>query len=265
MASEWFLASAAMPSSGMTTSVLSNLSVFDNFHLPIKSMSGKVAKHDEQKKFILNYLDDLYRYAMSLCHNQTDAEDLVSNTVLKAIESAENLHDKTKVKPWLFRILSNQFIDQRRKSKRFPHLPLGEQEDEPERFSLYEAVKASSFTENGTPEKALLQKFLDEDIQQAISELPEVFRVALVLSDKEELSYQEIAGILGVPIGTVRSRIARGRTILQQKLWLQAQEMGIRTRAPKESKEKECACGKEETASGNQLTEIGKKRVLEKR
>jgi RNA polymerase sigma-70 factor, ECF subfamily len=107
----------------------------------------------------------------------------------------------------------------------------------------------STFTENNTPETALLQKFLNGHIQQAISELPEVFRIALVLSDKEEMSYKEIAAMLNVPVGTVRSRIARARSILQQKLWLQAQEMGIKTRIVSHSPEKECTCGEDQPKS----------------
>ena len=231
---------------------LADMRVFDNFHVLHPVMSKKALPRDDLKRSILNCLDDLYRFAMSLCHNQTDAEDLVSDTVLKAMENSSKLNDKAKMKQWLFRILSNQFIDQRRKAKRFPNLPLDESNDEPERFSLYEAVKTSNFTENGTPETALIQKFLDENIQQAITNLPDVFRVALVLCDKEEMTYQEISVMLEVPVGTVRSRIARGRTILQQRLWQQAQEMGIRTRTVSSAKDKECTCGEEKEGAQNQ-------------
>ncbi len=224
---------------------------FDKLYPALKTVKSKVSKHDDLKKSILDCLDDLYRFALSLSHNSTDAEDLVSETVLKAIENISKLNDKTKMKQWLFRILSHKFIDQRRKSKRFPHLSLEKENNESANFSLYESVSHSSFTENETPESSLMQKFLDENIQQAIMELPEVFRVALVLCDKEEMSYQEIAEMLDVAVGTVRSRIARGRSILQKKLWQQALEMGIRTRTTAPSKEKECTCGEEKTLTSN--------------
>src|SRR5688500_10091441 len=94
-------------------SFLPGLGVFDKFPFSFVLMLKKVLPREDFKELILQYLDDLYRFAMSLCHNQADAEDLVSDTVLKAIENNGKLNDKTKAKQWLFRILSNQFIDQK--------------------------------------------------------------------------------------------------------------------------------------------------------
>ena len=198
-------------------------------------------KQDEFKKGILNYVDDLYRYAMSISHNVTTAEDLVSETVLKALENRNKLKDKTKLKQWMLRMVTNSFIDERRRAKRNQKVSL-EKENRHKSFSLYEMVEHSSFTDNGTPEKKLIQKLSNETIQQAIKQLPDTFRIAFVLCEVEELSYQEIAATLKINVGTVRSRIARARGMLQKMLWQHAKESGIKMKAKPKKKEVKCDC-----------------------
>ena len=111
-------------------------------------------------------------------------------------------------------------------------------------FLLYEQMGASDFTDGATPEKMFFAKITKEKIHQAINELTEEFRISLTLCDIDEFSYVEIATITKVAIGTVRSRIARARKLLQKKLWLYAQELGIRP--VQKEKEHVCTCGNEE-------------------
>ena len=187
----------------------------------------------------------LNRFAYSLCQNKSEAEDLVAETVVKAFENIHHLRDDNKIKQWLFRILNNVFISNYRKNKKQRKIYLPIQTDNADHsFSLYEQIEASDFTDGATPEKMFFAKITKEKIHQAINELPEEFRITLTLCDIDEFSYVEIAAITQVAIGTVRSRIARARKLLQKKLWLYAQELGIRP--VQKEKEHVCTCGNEE-------------------
>ena len=187
----------------------------------------------------------LNRFAYSLCENKSEAEDLVAETVVKAFENIHHLRDDNKIKQWLFRILNNVFISNYRKNKKQRKISLPVDTDNADHsFSLYEQMGASDFTDAATPEKSFITKITKEKIYLAINELPEEFRMTLTLCDVDEFSYVEIAAITQVAIGTVRSRIARARNLLQKKLWLYAQELGIRT--IQKEKEHVCTCGNEE-------------------
>lgn len=173
-------------------------------------------------------VDDLHRVALSFCHDENAAEELVAATVGKACESYRSLKDRSRIKPWLLRILSNMFISQQRTKARHPHVEYDEIEnDKQNQFSLFEQISQPFLLWWGNPEREIMNKFLDEDIQKAIESLPAEFRIAVVLSDVEGMRYQEIANILQIPLGTVRSRLARGRSLLQKKLWHHAQDLGI--------------------------------------
>jgi RNA polymerase sigma factor (sigma-70 family) len=203
-------------------------------------------------KVILEHSVALKRFALSLCKNDFDADDLVSETVVKAFENFHRLRDQSKIKQWLFRILNNQFISTYRHNKKFVELKNTEEgnTDNDFSFSLFEELAKSNFVEESTPEKKFISKLTQENIQHAINELPGEFKQALTLCDMEDFSYAEIAAIIKVPVGTVRSRIARARTILQKKLWLQAQELGIRkSKTLKAKKDYTCTCGEEEIQS----------------
>jgi len=195
---------------------------------------------DDFKNTLLRCLDDLYRYALSISHNTIHAEDLVSETVLKALENKEKLKDTSKQKQWMLRMITNSFIDDRRKSKRIKNIPLETNHSAHQSFSLYEAISHSTFIDDTTPEVKLIQRLSIEKIQYAIKQLPDHFRIAFVLCDVEELSYQEIAVTLELRVGTVRSRIARARSMLQKLLWKDAREAGIKMKIKK--KETKCAC-----------------------
>ena len=198
----------------------------------------------------------LKRFAMSLCKNDFDANDLVSQTILKAYEKFSSVKDESRIRQWLFRILSNQFISNWRESKRFISMDSTDHENsflDSEPYSLFEAIAKSDFVEAGNPEISIINKLSGTQIQKAINELPEEFRLTLMLCDVEGFTYAEIAKMISIPIGTVRSRIARARSILQKKLWKQAEELGIRTsKAPKEKEGYTCICGKEGNEIDNQ-------------
>jgi RNA polymerase sigma-70 factor (ECF subfamily) len=209
-------------------------------------------KDQRKEKFteaVLNNISALNRFAYSLCQNVAETEDLVSETIVKAFEKFEGLREEQKLKQWLFKILRNQFISNYRRNKRVIALNDIQTVDNhgEESFSLYEAISKSDFVNETNAEKKFISKVTQDQIQIAINELPGEFRITLILCDVEDFSYAEISQILKIPIGTVRSRIARARTILQKKLWEQAKELGISSSKPKKPKnEYICTCGKEE-------------------
>jgi RNA polymerase sigma-70 factor (ECF subfamily) len=201
-------------------------------------------------KEVLANISALHRFAFSLCQTKQDAEELVAETVVKAFENRHHLRDKEKIKQWLFRILNNVFISNYRKTKNRRNIGLPDHTDLS--FSLFKQVGTSSFTDRGTPEKSFINKITKEKIHQAINELPEEFRTTVVLCDVDEFSYAEIAAITQVAIGTVRSRVARARNLLQKKLWIYAEELGIT--AKQKEKDHVCTCGEENIKTVNILT-----------
>lgn len=210
-------------------------------------------------QLVLTHVASLKRFAMSLCKNSDEADELVSDTVLKAYEKFHLLRDLGKLKQWLFRILNNQFISTCRARKKFLAIPASElnsHKRDLERFSLFESLAASRFVDHGNPEDAFISKLTMAEIEKAVNALPDEFRTALTLCDIEAFTYAEIAKTLGIPVGTVRSRIARARAILQQKLWLYAEELGIRkAKYAVVKKNYTCPCGKVETIEEMKLVE----------
>jgi RNA polymerase sigma-70 factor (ECF subfamily) len=154
-------------------------------------------------------LDSLYGTALRLTANPADAEDLVQDTYLKAFRAAGQFRPGTNLKAWLFTILHNTFLNSRRRAVKEP---LALEADEIERAA------AALPGEPETPERLLLRSTLDADLQAALDSLPEAFRQAVWLRDVEEFTYAEIAAMLDVPIGTVMSRISRGRRLLYDRL-----------------------------------------------
>jgi RNA polymerase sigma-70 factor, ECF subfamily len=157
----------------------------------------------------LDCVDSLYGTALRLTRNPADAEDLVQDTYLKAFRSASQYRPGTNLKAWLFTILHNTFLNRRRRAVREP---VSMEPEEIERGSVGLAGAGP------TPEQLLLRDTLDADLQAALDALPESFRQAVWLRDVEEFSYAEIASMLGIPIGTVMSRISRGRRMLYDQL-----------------------------------------------
>ncbi len=178
-------------------------------------------EEDKKSKFtrlVLVHFVALEKYAISLCRNSFDADDLVSETLLKAFENFTRVRDEGKIKQWLFRILRNVFINYCRKQKNTLLIEsVLENNSEPGDFSLFESIARSNFVADGNPEKKFISMLTSDQIEKAIHELPIDFREALILCDVEDFSYAEISDILKVPIGTVKSRIARAQEYFYKK------------------------------------------------
>jgi RNA polymerase sigma-70 factor (ECF subfamily) len=175
-------------------------------------------------------LDSLYGLALRLTRNETDAEDLVAESVAKAWSAIDTLDDRNRFRSWLFRILHNRFVsDYRKRSVRpqetsYEEAPAG---DEDELVALLIRQPDEFLSWWGNPEKEFFNNLLGETIMSAIESLPEVFRTTVMLVNVEGLAYDEAAEVLSVPAGTVRSRMKRGRTLLQKALWDHAKEAGL--------------------------------------
>jgi RNA polymerase sigma-70 factor, ECF subfamily len=172
----------------------------------------------------LPLLDSLYAGALRMTRNPADAEDLVQETMLRAYRSFDRFEPGTNLKAWLFRILTNAYINVYRKRQREPQKV---SQDDVEDFDLYQELKGHDPQFSATPETIVLDSLVDSDITDAIDDLPEQFRLAVVLSDIEGFTYAEMAEIMDVPMGTVMSRLHRGRKALQKRLWDLAKERGI--------------------------------------
>ena len=171
------------------------------------------------------YMDPLYSAALRMTRNPADAEDLVQETFLRAYRGFGGFKDGTNLKAWLYKILTNTFINTYRAKKRRPE----ETEfDGVEDFSLYGRLGGLEAANAGrTPETEVLEGMPDEVVKEALESLPEQFRMAVLLADVEGFSYKEIADIMEVPIGTVMSRLHRGRKQLQKRLWEFARDRGL--------------------------------------
>jgi RNA polymerase sigma-70 factor (ECF subfamily) len=172
----------------------------------------------------LPMLDSLYAGALRMTRNPSDAEDLVQETMLRAYRAFDRFEPGTNLKAWLFRIMTNAYINTYRKRQREP---LKVSQDEVEDFDLYQELKDHDPQFTSTPESIVLDSLVDSDITDAIDDLPEPFRLAVVLSDIEGFTYAEMAEIMDVPMGTVMSRLHRGRKALQKRLWDVARDRGI--------------------------------------
>jgi RNA polymerase sigma-70 factor, ECF subfamily len=169
-------------------------------------------------------LDSLYAAALRMTRNPSDAEDLVQETMMRAYRAFDRFEAGTNLKAWLFRILTNAYINVYRKRQREPQKVSSE---EIEDFDLYQELKNHDPAYTRSPETIVLDSLVDSDIIEALDDLPEQFRLAVVLSDIEDFTYAEMAEIMEVPLGTVMSRLHRGRKALQKRLWELARDRGI--------------------------------------
>lgn len=180
---------------------------------------------------IESVLDRLYGTALRLTRNRADAEDLVADTVVKALDNIQGLQDRNCFRGWMFRILYNTFKSNCRKKSARPEDCLSSlQRDGAEgddTFRLFDKLHQPFLLWWGNQEQEFLDRLEIEDLCKAIDALPDNFRIVIALSDIEGFSYQEIAETLEIPVGTVRSRLARGRSILQKSLWDYAQTVGL--------------------------------------
>jgi RNA polymerase sigma-70 factor (ECF subfamily) len=173
----------------------------------------------------MDLMPSLYSAALRMTRNPADAEDLVQETYLRAYRGFGGFKEGTNLKAWLYKILTNTFINTYRARKRRPEeTDLDDTED----FSLYRRLGGlEAAAAERTPETQVLEAMPEAVVKEALESLPEQFRMAVLLADVEGFSYKEIAEIMDVPIGTVMSRLHRGRKQLQTRLWSFAQERGL--------------------------------------
>lgn len=175
---------------------------------------------DKRRSFegeALPHLDSLYRYSLRLTGEPARAEDLVQETMVKAYRSWGRYESGTNIRAWLFTILRNTLISQyRRLRNQFESVDIADLED----HTIFDGVQ------DADPKGRFFDEIVDDRVMSAVDSLQEDYREVLVLSDIEELTYEEIAQVVGVPIGTVKSRLHRARRILQRQLYLYALEMG---------------------------------------
>lgn len=180
---------------------------------------------------VATLLPSLYGTAVRLCRDRTDGEDLVAETVAKAWEALPTLRDRDAFRGWVFRILSNTFISHYRSGRTWGDVESLDATTED--FSLFEHVHQPILLWWGNPEQDFLNRTLREDLIRAIDQLPDRLRAVIVLVDVQALSYRDVAEVLDVPIGTVRSRLARGRSLLQKALWENARDAGLKPGSPR--------------------------------
>ena len=171
---------------------------------------------------VLPLLPNLFSAALRLTRNPSDAEDLVQEAYLRAFRGFSGFEEGTNLRAWMYRILTNTFINTYRKKQREP---VTVQEDDLEDWYLYDKLGETGVEPSAEAE--VLRRMPDEDVQRALEDLPEGFRLAVLLADVEGFAYKEIAEILDIPIGTVMSRLHRGRRALEKALWEKVRERGL--------------------------------------
>jgi len=178
----------------------------------------------------MRLLPDLLAGARGMAPTSSDAEDLVAESVARAWEKLDDLEDRNRFRGWLFCIMKNCFLSQaRRRNARPAKVPLPEEGDDEPSFSLFDRLHQPFLLWWANPERDFLNNLLKEDLEEAVDSLPEPYRTVVILADVRGFRYGEIAEALEIPVGTVRSRLARGRSRLQETLWHHAVDAGLRT------------------------------------
>lgn len=183
------------------------------------------AKQNEFSELINPHLSSLYSTALRMTRNQNDAEDLVQDTLFKAFRALDQYQKNTNFRAWVFRILVNTFITAYRKAIKQPQKV---SYDDMEEFFLYKRLDETVSMQE-TSKEEFIENFFDDDVKEALENLPYQFRLVVLLCDVEGFSYNEIANIIDAPLGTVMSRLYRGRKLLQRYLWNYAKKRGYIT------------------------------------
>lgn len=199
-----------------------NLTTDDSAATDVRPTETEAERRLRFETDALTYLDQLYGAALRMTRNPADAEDLVQETFAKAYSSFAQFTPGTNLKAWLYRILTNTFINTYRKKQRQPQTSGQEVED-------WQVAKAEAHTSTGlrSAEMEAMDRMPSSAVTDAMNELPPDFRLAVYLADVEGFAYKEIAQIMGTPIGTVMSRLNRGRNQLRSKLADFAREQGL--------------------------------------
>lgn len=185
-------------------------------------VSNTISKKQEAfNDEIIPHLDSLYNFALRLTTDHSDAEDLVQDTIVKAFRFFDSYEKGTNAKAWLFRILKNSFINNYRKNLKKP-----QSVDYDEVSSYYESVRAER-TDTSDLESIIYRNLMDDNFTSALAKLPEDFRTVVLLCDVDGFTYEEISNMLDVPIGTIRSRLHRGRNLLKTELYEYAKKRGF--------------------------------------
>ena len=194
------------------------------------SMTGETATptdvaalRERFERDVMPLMSGLYGAALRMTRNPADAEDLVQDTYLRAFRGFAGFKEGTNLKAWLYRILTNSFINTYRKKQRQPQIAEGP--DDLDEWYLFDKIGARSVEDSAETE--VLDRIPDEAVKGALESLPENFRLPVLLADVEGFSYKEIADIMQTPIGTVMSRLHRGRKALEKALWDTAKERGL--------------------------------------
>lgn len=183
----------------------------------------EIKKQQDFNEEILPHLDALYNFGLRLTADPNDAEDLVQDTIVKAFRFFSSYEKGTNAKAWLFRILKNSYINNYRRKSKKP-----QEVDYDEVASFYESIRAER-TNSSDLEDKMFRELIDDDLSNALDSIPEDFRTVVLLCDVEDFTYEEIANMLDVPIGTIRSRLHRGRNLLKAQLMEYATNRGYAT------------------------------------
>ena len=198
--------------------------------MPSGTVRQQLTDDERREAFVrdaLPFLDQLYSAALRYTRNPSDAEDLVQEAFAKAYAAFHQFEPGTNLRAWLYRILTNTYINSYRKQQRQPQQVSADADWDGEDggdFSLYDRIAEAT---QAPAEVEVLRHLADDEVKQALAQLPDQFRMAVYLADVEGFSYAEIADIMGTPIGTVMSRLHRGRAALQKALYDYAAQRGL--------------------------------------